>query len=271
MLKIGEFSNLTGISIHMLRNYDKMGLLIPEYIDRTNSYRYYNERQIVAANQIQVLKNLGFGLKEIAAIQIQDESNKNIIKFVQMKKLEKNKELERIKVQIQLMEQAIRDLRKQDLYALSIVIKRIPSRLVASYRGTINHFSDEGLLWTALTEHCQQLGVKFAEVDYSFAITHQYDFKNSLFDVEVQRVIEKIHPVTEKVHFKQIDACVAATIAFHGNYGQITEIMTYMRKWVKENQYLICGESFSAYYISPGNETNPEKFITEICIPIKKE
>lgn len=271
MLKIGEFSNLSGISIHMLRNYDKIGLLIPEYIDRTNNYRYYNERQIVAANQIQVLKNLGFGLREIAAIQIQDESNENIIKFVQKKKVEKNKELEAIKVQMQLMEQAIRDLRKQDLYALSVVIKRIPSRLVASYRGTINYFSDEGLLWTELTENCKQLGVQFAEVDYSFAITHQYDFKNSVIDVEVQRVIEKIYPDTDKVHFKQIDACVAATIAFQGKYGQITEIMKYMHKWVKENQYMICGKSFSTYYISPGNETNPEKFITEICFPIKKE
>lgn len=31
MLRIGEFSALSGISIHMLRNYDKIGLLIPSY------------------------------------------------------------------------------------------------------------------------------------------------------------------------------------------------------------------------------------------------
>ena len=85
MLRIGEFSNLTGISIHMLRNYDKIGLLIPEHTDEINGYRYYNERQIVIGNQIQVLKNLGFGLKEIAKIQMQAGSNENIIQFVQMK------------------------------------------------------------------------------------------------------------------------------------------------------------------------------------------
>lgn len=33
MLKIGEFSDLTGISIHMLRNCDKIGLLKPEQVD----------------------------------------------------------------------------------------------------------------------------------------------------------------------------------------------------------------------------------------------
>ena len=48
MLKIGEFAVLTGISINMLRNYDKIGLLIPAYVDETNSYRYYSESQIIA-------------------------------------------------------------------------------------------------------------------------------------------------------------------------------------------------------------------------------
>lgn len=32
MLKIGEFATITGISINMLRNYDKIGLLIPVII-----------------------------------------------------------------------------------------------------------------------------------------------------------------------------------------------------------------------------------------------
>lgn len=47
MLKIGEFATITGISINMLRNYDKIGLLIPEYVDEVNNYRYYNESQII--------------------------------------------------------------------------------------------------------------------------------------------------------------------------------------------------------------------------------
>ena len=33
MLRIGEFSVLSQISIHMLRHYNEIGLLIPEYID----------------------------------------------------------------------------------------------------------------------------------------------------------------------------------------------------------------------------------------------
>lgn len=40
--------------------------------------------------------------------------------------------------------------------------------------------------------------------------------------------------------------------------------LKYITEWVKENQYQICGKSFTTYYISPGNEAN-------ICIGIFSE
>ena len=41
MLKIGEFSKLSRVSVRMLRHYDEMGLLRPAEIDRFTDYRYY--------------------------------------------------------------------------------------------------------------------------------------------------------------------------------------------------------------------------------------
>ena len=41
MLKIGEFSKLSRVSIRMLRHYDDIGLLKPAEIDRFTGYRYY--------------------------------------------------------------------------------------------------------------------------------------------------------------------------------------------------------------------------------------
>ncbi len=270
MIRIGEFSNLTGISIHMLRNYDKIGLLKPEQIDKASGYRYYNERQIVFANQLQVLKNLGFGLKEIAELQIENESAERFIDFVQKKKEEKTEELKEIRNKIKLMEQAIRDLKKQDQYVLSIVIKKIPSRKVAAYRDIIHQFSDEGQLWAELIKRCEQLGVSFAATEYAFAITHQKSSDYSIIDVEVQRVVDKLLPDSDGIHFYELEECTAATVAFQGVYNQIGDIMQYMEEWIREKKYKLCGKPFSTYFISPGNERDPENFITEICFPIKK-
>ena len=38
---IGETSNIVGISIDRLRNYDKINLIKPAYVDEKTGYRYY--------------------------------------------------------------------------------------------------------------------------------------------------------------------------------------------------------------------------------------
>ena len=40
MLKIGDFSRLSRISVRMLRHYDEIGLLRPRHIDPDTLYRY---------------------------------------------------------------------------------------------------------------------------------------------------------------------------------------------------------------------------------------
>lgn len=41
MLKIGEFSKLSRVSIRMLRRYNGVGLLLPAEIDPITGYRYH--------------------------------------------------------------------------------------------------------------------------------------------------------------------------------------------------------------------------------------
>lgn len=65
MLRIGDFSKLSRITIRMLRHYDEIGLLKPEKVDQTTGYRYYEESQLLQAQRIAVLKNMGFGLPVI--------------------------------------------------------------------------------------------------------------------------------------------------------------------------------------------------------------
>lgn len=66
MLKIGEFSKLSRVSIRMLRHYDTIGLLKPMVIHPETGYRYYGEEQLPIAGRIAALKEMGFRLSEIA-------------------------------------------------------------------------------------------------------------------------------------------------------------------------------------------------------------
>lgn len=60
MLKIGEFSKITGVPIRTLRYYDEIDLFKPAEINIFTDYRYYKEEQIEDLKIINKLKYVGF-------------------------------------------------------------------------------------------------------------------------------------------------------------------------------------------------------------------
>ena len=77
MLKIGEFSKLSRVSVRMLRHYAEIGLLKPAAIDRFTDYRYYREDQLPIAGRIAALKDMGFSLADIVRIlEVYDDCEK---------------------------------------------------------------------------------------------------------------------------------------------------------------------------------------------------
>lgn len=63
--KIGDFANLVNISVRTLRYYDEIGLLKPFIVDKFTNYRYYTDDNVVEAQFITLLKEIGFTLQEI--------------------------------------------------------------------------------------------------------------------------------------------------------------------------------------------------------------
>ena len=67
-LRIGDFSNVVGISVKTIRFYEEKGLIQPAYIDKYTGYRYYDEKNIEQMLMILQYKNMGFTLEEIKNI-----------------------------------------------------------------------------------------------------------------------------------------------------------------------------------------------------------
>ena len=66
-MKIGELSKRSGLSIHTLRYYEKLGLLNASGRTESN-YRVYNQDDLIAAQFITRCKQSGFSLKETTAL-----------------------------------------------------------------------------------------------------------------------------------------------------------------------------------------------------------
>ena len=68
LFTIGKMASLTGVSIQTLRYYDKLGLLIPTYINPITNYRYYSYDHLQIINRIRYLQNLGLSLSDIKEV-----------------------------------------------------------------------------------------------------------------------------------------------------------------------------------------------------------
>lgn len=66
---IREFSKLTGITVRTLHYYDEQGILKPHH--KTDvGYRFYSDKELECFRKINILKYMGFNLKQIKAILI---------------------------------------------------------------------------------------------------------------------------------------------------------------------------------------------------------
>ncbi len=64
---IGDVARMAGVTARTLRHYESIGLLLPSSVG-ANGYRYYGDEELLRLQRILVLKALGLGLPEIAAL-----------------------------------------------------------------------------------------------------------------------------------------------------------------------------------------------------------
>lgn len=270
MLKIGEFSKLSMISIRMLRYYDELGLLIPEEIDDFTGYRYYSPYQLTLANRINSLKEMGFKLNTISKI-IEADNIKSIEEKLLIQEELVSQELSQAKNQLILIQNAIKNLREDDsIMKFNVVLKEMPERYVISLRDIIDSYSDEGLLWERLFAEMDKQNVEIDNPCYSIAVFHDKEYKEKDVDVEIQMSVKKNnYKNTDSITFKDIEKIKIASVTFEGSYDNISKANQALANWIVENNYEFNGPMFNIYHVSPGIENDPNKWVTEICLPIK--
>ncbi len=126
MLKIGEFSKLSRVSIRMLRHYDDIGLLKPAQIDDFTGYRYYREDQLFVIGRITALKDMGFALADIVRIlEIYDDQDQ-LDEFFSERQKELTEQAKETEYKLMLLDTARKGLRKEHKMSFDVNIKTIP-------------------------------------------------------------------------------------------------------------------------------------------------
>lgn len=272
MLKIGDFSKLSRISIRMLRHYDEIGLLIPETVDHFTGYRYYKEEQLPLAEKIQSFKSMGFSLSVIGEIIDKYPDIKDMEQFLVIRKKELQEEAKIIQERLTLLDSTIKSLKKKDnCMSYIVTLKILPERHVASLRQAIPAYEAEGILWKMLNDEVASQNVQQGTPSYGLAIYHDEYFKENNIDVEIQVSVLGEYKDTEHVRFKKVDSIQIASATFKGSYEQITKANEAVANWIKANGYEFNGSSFCIYHVNPHDAKEPDDLVTEVSYPVKKK
>ena len=268
MLKIGDFSRLSRVSVRMLRYYDDNDLVKPVKVDEYTGYRYYSEQQLIVMGKINALKEMGLGVAAIREILKCDDNPKEMERFFMIQKALLTEEAKKIENQLGLLDAAMRGLRKEEKMKYDCVIKEMPEKYVASVRQILPKYEEEGRLWHILCSETDKLGMVVCGP--AMAVLHDKEYKEENVDVEVQLEVKGNYQDTENVRFKVTGKAQVVSTTFKGSYSQFPDVYAQMAAWVSENGYEFCGNMIDIYHVSPNETRNPDEFVTEICCAVKK-
>jgi len=151
----------------------------------------------------------------------------------------------------------------------NVTLKQLPAMPVASVRGQLPSYAEEGRLWHLLMEETAA-HLSPAQPCYSLAIFHDREFKESQVDVEIQMTVKQLSPDTERIKFKMTEPVQFASAIFQGGYEKIGEVNQAVAHWVEENGYAFAGSMFNIYHVGPHQTQDPADYVTEVCYPVQK-
>src|SRR5512133_1896421 len=133
MIRIGDFSKLSRVSVKTLRYYDEMGLLKPVSVDVFTGYRLYEYSQLSVLHRILALKDLGFSLEEIGRLLDDGLSVEQLRGMLKLRQTEARQRLREEAERLERIESRLRQIEQEEAMSkYDVVIKNMDEIKIAS-------------------------------------------------------------------------------------------------------------------------------------------
>lgn len=263
---------MTRVSIRMLRYYDEIEIFKPASIDSATGYRTYSVEQIPLLHKILFLRDVGFNVAEIAAA-LNHWENDSITRHLKTKQREIESSIQHQQERLVKIGIALQEIEEEKTSInCNVILKSIPAYKVLSLRKTISDYFAEAELWQEMYDFIEQEGLDISPNNLCFAIYHDLEHKDADVDVEVCVVANQAGKSRNGFIFREtekIDAMACAMV--YGPFENIVSAYQSLAEWLmKHEQYKMTGKSRQICHRGPWNEADPDKYLTEIQIPVEK-
>ncbi len=270
MIRIGDFSKLSRVSVKTLRYYDEMGLLRPVEVDRFTGYRLYEYRQLSVLNRILALKELGFSLEEIGRLLDDGLTVEQMRGMLKLRETEARQRVQEEAERLQRLEARLRQIEQEDgMSKYDVVLKSVEAIKVASVRDVVPTPPEQGGLWGELEGYLAMQRVR--PDGPCFTLYYDEEFKERDWDIAVCEPITADLDGSRRVKVQTLPAATLACTLHNGPFVTINEAYAAIGRWIDTNGYRITGPCREVY-LNPsknGSQTDPET-VTEIQFPVEK-
>lgn len=267
LFQIGDVAKMFHISVGSLRRYEQAGLLKPEYTDPETGYRYYSARQFEVLNTIRYLRVLDMPLGQIGEFLGNRDIDVIEAKLLNQKKLieKKRRELETIERKIDHRLQHLRDARTSELNVIHL--KKFPPYRTVWMKDSLRlkSYLDLEYAIRRLEENQRESLVFLGKVGVGISKDNLLAGKFGEYD-QVFLLLDDEDSYEGKVEQHQEELYVS--IYFCGSHSEAEIYYHKLMKYIDEHKMQVAGSSKEITMIDNGITDDPDKFVTEIRIPV---
>ena len=262
MLKIGEFSKLSLLTVKALRFYEKEGLLVPATTDPWTGYRFYETSQLQTAAKIKSFRQLGLSLEEIKAILSGAQAKKILAAKAQTLEKQQRETAVRLSVIYHILE--------EEEMQYQVVLKEIPACIVYYEEAKLEKYADCMTFIPASGAECRRLNpqLKCAVPPYEFMEYLDGEYKERDILVRHNEAVTAFGVENDRIQFREVPAAKVISIFHKGAYDRIGEAYAYLMKYAEQNDYTPAGLARECYIDGVWNKDSVDEWLTETQLPI---
>lgn len=272
MFSIGEFAKHGRVSVRMLRHYDAIGLLPPARVDPFTGYRSYQADQLSQLNRIVALRDLGFGLDQIAQLLTEQLDPAQLRGMLRLRQAELQATLAAGTAQLGRIEARLRTIESEgQMPTNEVVIKSLPTLRVAELTDIAAGFHPEAI-GPVIQPLCAELGRRLhrSQLEPTGPLLAYYE---QAPDTDDQVVVHAAIPVTgdqrveDGLAVLELAGCdQAATIVHHGSMDDVLATLAVLARWIEANGYADAGAPRELYLETPDELAG---WVTELQQPVR--
>ena len=267
MLRIGEFSALSQVSIKTLRHYDDRGLLRPLHVDPDSGYRYYSAGQLAQLNRILALRDLGLSLEQIASALEAGVTAEALRGMLILRRVDQQ---DRVRDEMETLcrvDARLRLIELEGKMATEVILKHVPAQWIASLREPISAYRHIG----SLIGKAQGLLGPLSRHAPRVVLVHEEDFKDEDIDAEAGVYLPDTTTAAAPLQVYQLPPAQVAAAVHQGPFNRIAEAYESLLRWIDANGYHKCGPTRELFlHVSTPVTREDTSNVTEIQVPVQK-